>query len=104
MHATTIAFTLLVLYEMFNVFNFRSESSPIFKANILNNRYLILAVISSILLQVLVIYTPLRNIFKTVPLAFNEWLALILVSSSVLIIIEILKFLFRTYSKNKIAN
>jgi len=94
-YATTIAFTSVVIFEMFNVLNFRSETNSIFKSKIFNNKYLVLAIVSSLLLQLLVIYTPLNSIFKTVELPLTAWILIVAVSSSVLIIVEILKIFFR---------
>lgn len=71
--AQTIAFVTLVMAQLIHVFDCRSEIS-IYSRNILENKYLILAVISSILLVLPVIYMPrLQLIFKTVPLTLTDW-------------------------------
>ncbi len=71
--AQTIAFATLVMAQLIHVFDCRSEIS-IYSRNIMENKYLVLAVISSILLILPVIYMPrLQLIFKTVPLTIMEW-------------------------------
>jgi len=91
--ALTLAFTTMVMFEMFNVFNCRSERHSIFKVGAFANKYLIVAVVSSILLQIAAIYVPLfQPIFKTEPLSIFDWLVVTLISSTVLIAIEIGKF------------
>ena len=90
-YAQTMAFTVLVMLQMYNVFNTRSEKSSAFKG-IFSNKYLLLAVISSIVLQILVVYPPLNTFFKTTPLSIFDWAIVILVSSSVLIAGELVKY------------
>jgi len=97
-YATTIAFTSVVFYEMFNVLSFKSETSSVINKSIFNNKYLILAILSSIALQLLVIYTPLSSIFETSKLPLNSWLIIIAMSSSSLIVLETIK---RIFSKSK---
>jgi len=92
-YARTMAFTTLIVFQLMNAFNFKSHRS-IFKTGILNNKKLIYAVLFSFILQLIVIYTPAINIiFKVTPINAIDWLYIFLVSSSVLIFIEIRKFL-----------
>ncbi|RLE38932.1 hypothetical protein DRJ17_02440 [Candidatus Woesearchaeota archaeon] len=92
-YATTIAFCTLVFYQMFNVFNCRSEKSTIFKVK--RNNWLLLAVTSSITLQLIVIYTPLNVAFKTTQLQAFDWIVVILLSSTVLIYGELYRLMAR---------
>lgn len=71
--AQSVAFATLVLAQLIHVFDCRSSRS-IFHRNFFQNRYLILAVASSVLLLLGVLYIePLQPIFKTVPLQFRDW-------------------------------
>lgn len=71
--AQTVAFATLVLAQLIHVFDCRSSRS-IFHRNLLQNRYLVLAVLSSLILMIGVLYIPmLQPIFKTVPLHFRDW-------------------------------
>ncbi|RIX49939.1 calcium-translocating P-type ATPase, SERCA-type [Paenibacillus nanensis] len=72
-HAQTVAFATLVMAQLIHVFDCRSSRS-IFHRNPLQNKYLVLAVLSSLLLMVGVLYIEaLQPIFKTVPLGFRDW-------------------------------
>lgn len=74
----TCVFTTLVLTQLLHTYNFRFENSGIFRKNIFENKYLNLAVVVSILLQVGIIYIPwLQDIFKTAPLNAYQWLFVI---------------------------
>ncbi|MBY0204497.1 Ca2+-transporting ATPase [Paenibacillus polysaccharolyticus] len=71
--AQSVAFATLVLAQLIHVFDCRSSRS-IFHRNPLQNKYLVLAVISSVVLMLVVMYVePLQPIFKTVPLGLREW-------------------------------
>jgi Ca2+-transporting ATPase len=71
--AQTVAFATLVMAQLIHVFDCRSSRS-IFHRNILQNRYLVLAVLSSVLLLLGVVYIEaLQPIFKTVSLQAAEW-------------------------------
>jgi len=91
MYAQTMAFTTLVLFQLFNVFNLRSKDISIFRQNPFENRWLVLAVVFSILMQLIVLYTPLSTYFRIVPLQLIDWVYVILVSASVLVFGELVK-------------
>ncbi|WP_026689960.1 calcium-translocating P-type ATPase, SERCA-type [Alteribacter aurantiacus] len=82
MLAQTVAFATLVMAQLIHVFDCRSEHS-VFHRNPFENKYLVGAVISSVLLMLVVLYyPPLQSIFHTVDLSFEHWL-LILGSASI---------------------
>lgn len=71
--AQSVAFATLVMAQLIHVFDCRSSRS-IFHRNILQNRLLVIAVLSSIVLLLGVIYIePLQPIFKTMPLSLRDW-------------------------------
>ena len=88
-YARTIAFATLIIFQLFHVLNVRVRHSAFIR--LFNNKWLWLAIISSVLLQLAVIYTPLNVYFKTVPLIAVHWIYIIGISSIVLWFGEILK-------------
>ena len=88
-----MAVVVLMLFQMFNVLNCRSEKNSLFKIGVFSNKYLMGAIVISILLQLAVIYTPLAASFKTIPLSLIDWAYVILMSSTVLIFGEIIKLI-----------
>ncbi|MFC7391998.1 calcium-translocating P-type ATPase, SERCA-type [Scopulibacillus cellulosilyticus] len=75
--AQTIAFSTLVMAQLIHVFDCRSERSVLHR-NPFENIYLVLAVLSSILLLLVVMYIPvLQPVFHTVPLTLRDWLLVI---------------------------
>ncbi|MBT2708242.1 calcium-translocating P-type ATPase, SERCA-type [Pseudomonas sp. ISL-84] len=72
-YAQTVAFATLVMAQLIHVFDCRSEKS-VFSRNPFGNKYLVWAVISSLLLVLIVIYyPPLQPIFHTVPIDMRDW-------------------------------
>lgn len=87
----TMAFLTLGILELVHSFNIKSEES-IFKIGVFENKYLILALILGVLLQVIVvIINPLAEIFSLVPLTGIQWLYTILISIAPIPIVEIQK-------------
>jgi P-type Ca2+ transporter type 2C len=94
-YAQTLGFTTLVFFQLFNVFNARSDERSAFRG-LLENRWLWAAVALSALLQVAVIYLPfLQGAFNTVPLSLSDWLLCAAVGSSALWVYEIVKLIRR---------
>jgi Ca2+-transporting ATPase len=90
-YAQTMAFTTLVFFSLFIVFNARSDDRNAF-AGLFSNGWLWGAVLLSCLLQAAVIYLPfLQQAFSTVALSAGDWLRCITVASSVLWLRELSK-------------
>lgn len=80
--AQSVAFATLVMAQLIHVFDCRSSRS-IFHRNPFQNKYLVLAVLSSVVLMLAVMYIPvMQPVFKTVPLGLRDW-ALVLVMAGI---------------------
>ena len=87
----TCVFTTLVLTQLFHSYNFRFEEKGIFRKGIFENRSLNLSIMSSILLQVAIIYTPfLQKVFSTASLNLYNWIIILLSSAIPVILINII--------------
>ena len=92
--ARTMAFTNLVIAQLFFVFSCRSEQFSVFRINPVSNIYLILAVILSFFMHYLVLYLPvLQQLFKTTALTLTEWSVVVIVASSATFIVEVVQFI-----------
>jgi len=90
--ARTIAFTTLVMFQMFAVMSSRSLFPSLKKLNPLSNKWLLGAVCLSLAIQVTVIYWgPLQTIFGTVSLLAIDWLKIIGISTLGFIVMEVSK-------------
>jgi P-type Ca2+ transporter type 2C len=94
-YARTMAFTTLMLFQLFNVLNARSDEQSAFQG-LLTNPWLWGAVLLSLILQLVVVYAPpLQPAFGTVALSFGDWLLCAAVASSVLWLREASKLFVR---------
>ncbi|WP_128894979.1 calcium-translocating P-type ATPase, SERCA-type [Longirhabdus pacifica] len=76
--AQTVAFSTLVMAQLIHVFDCRSSRS-IFHRNMLENRYLVIAVLSSIALLLMVVYVDaFQPIFHTVDLNVRDWILIMI--------------------------
>jgi Ca2+-transporting ATPase len=93
--ARTMAFTTLMMFQMFNVFNCRSTWRSAL-TGLFENKWLLAAVAVSLLAQVAVIYVPFLQVaFRTVPLTGLDWAIAVGVSSLLLFGMELIKLVSR---------
>ena len=87
----TMAFLTLGILELVHSFNIKSEES-IFKIGIFENKYLIGALVLGVILQVIVVVvSPLAQVFSLVPLTGIQWLYTVLIAVAPIPIVEIQK-------------
>lgn len=98
LYAQTMAFTTLVLFQLINVFNARSDIRSAF-LDLFQNGWVWGAVLMSLLLHLLVIYLPfMQRAFSTVPLSLTDWLICFGVASTVLWLCELGKLARRHWA------
>jgi Ca2+-transporting ATPase len=92
----TVVFTVLTISQLFHSLAVRSESTSLFTQGLTSNLPMLGAVLFTVLLQMLVIYLPLFNgIFHTQPLPLFDLVVCFLLSSLVLLVVEVEKWLMR---------
>jgi Ca2+-transporting ATPase len=94
-YAQTMTFNTLMLFQIFNVVNARSDERSAF-VHLFTNRWLWRAIGLSLALQVAVVYVPfLQQAFGTVGLSGADWVRCTAVASSVLWLREANKLVTR---------
>jgi P-type Ca2+ transporter type 2C len=94
-HARTMAFTTLMIFQLFNVFNCRSAWRSAI-TGFLENKWLIGAVVVSLVTQALVIYVPvLQAAFHTAPLSAFDWAVATGMGAVLLVLMEPFKMALR---------
>ncbi len=92
--ARTAAFIVMAFSQLFNVFNMRSLRSSIFKVGLFSNTYVNIALVVSIVVQVLIIEVPaLASLFNFVSLPAHEFAGLALIPSLILVFGEVYKYI-----------
>ena len=94
--AWTISLTTLAVFQWFNAWNCRSEDRSIFSMNPFSNRFLVGATAIVLALQMLVVYSPVMQKFmRTTALGLEDWIYIVLISSSIIFVEEVRKFIYR---------
>jgi Ca2+-transporting ATPase len=84
-YARTLAFTTLVLFELYDVFCARSDEETTLHRTF-RNGWLLAAVAIGLALQLAVVYTPsLQQAFGTVPLAAADWAFCAAIAASIVL-------------------
>ena len=92
----TMIFTTLVLAQMGNALALRAHKESVFTIGILSNRLLVVAIVATVILQLLLLYTELgQRFFSTVPLSSVDLAVGFGASTIVFVAVEIEKWLTR---------
>jgi len=92
----TMVFTVLTVSQLFHALAVRSDSISIFRLGLLSNKPMLAAIGVTLLLQLAVIYLPALNaVFHTRPLPAFDLVVCLVLSSLVLVAVEIEKWLIR---------
>jgi len=104
-HARTLAVNMLVMFQIFYLFNTRYLLNPVRKPkDFVGNRYVLLAIGVAICLQLLFTYLPfLQNLFGTTGLSLSNWLLIVPLGLSVFLLVEIEKFIVRKRSDDNVG-
>lgn len=93
--AMTVAFSLFVVYQLFNAINNRANSDE-------KNKAFTYAIIGSFILQLLVVYIePLQIIFRTTAIGLVDWILIFIVGTSIFIGEYIMRKTFLKSSNSK---
>jgi Ca2+-transporting ATPase len=96
-----MAFTTLMLYQLFHAYNCRSRSRSALPG-LLENKWLLVAIAFSLGAHMLVVYVPFLQVaFHTVALSLSDWLLATGVSASLLVAMEVAKLFLRRHERRR---
>jgi len=94
--AQTMVFITLILAELVNAFNCRSDIHSLFTVGFWPNRFLVASTLLSLVIMVVVIqWQPLAHLFHTRPLEPRDWLLAAGLSLTIFPVVEVTKWLLR---------
>lgn len=101
--ARTVAVNTLVMFEIFYLFSARYLLAPsLTYQGFFGNRYVLYAIGILIAIQLSFTYlSPMQTLFATTAMSGDTWLLVILVSSTVLVLVEIEKWLLREFNTSE---
>lgn len=90
--ARTVAFSVMVISQLFHSFNCRNVNRSLFEIGAFSNKKLLLATGISLTMQIAIIYTPFfENVFRVRALGFGDWIVVFGFSSQTFIVMEMIK-------------
>jgi Ca2+-transporting ATPase len=93
LQASSLAFIAMVMFQVTNSFNAKTENDSIFKANFFNNPKLIWANLSSVIIAVIIVELPfLQTFFRTSSLSLIDWGLILAGCILITIILELEKY------------
>lgn len=96
LHLWTMTLTILAAFQWFNAWNCRSSSRSLLQMNPLGNKFLVIATVAAVLLQLLAIYQPgMQAILHTTALSARDWLVILAIAPSIVLLEEARKLLYR---------
>ncbi|MDD4250952.1 MAG: cation-transporting P-type ATPase [Candidatus ainarchaeum sp.] len=87
----TIVFLTMVMFGITNAFNFRSFQKPTLTRSLLVNKNLFYTSILVFLTSMIIIFTPINNLFEISPIKPIVIFIIILISITIIVIFDILK-------------
>lgn len=90
--ARSLALTTIIIFELFKALGVKSERP--FSKNLFSNKWLNLACLFSLALQLIILYTPLNTAFKVKPLDLTDWILVIGSSLVAFVIMEVSKMFY----------
>lgn len=102
--ALTMAYATLGLIQLLHAFNVKSVYQSVFKVGLFRNKTFNWAIpVAFILLMATIVVPGFNNLFHVSHLSFTQWLAVIVGSSLIVVLVEIVKAIQRALGKDKDA-
>jgi magnesium-transporting ATPase (P-type) len=87
--AQTVALSTMVIFQMFQAGNARSDTRSLFRMNPLGNPFLFASVVAALAIHVAALYLgPTQLILRVEPIAVEAWIRIFLVASTLLVAME----------------
>jgi Ca2+-transporting ATPase len=92
--ARTVAVTTMVFFQFFQAWNSRSETQSVFRIPFFSNPFLFFGLLAAFFVHLAAIYLPsLQWLLQMESLSGDEWLRILIVSSTIIVVVEIDKWL-----------
>ena len=102
--ALTMAYATLGLIQLLHAFNVKSVYQSVFKVGLFRNKTFNWAIpVAFILLMATIVVPGLNNLFHVSHLSFTQWLAVMVGSFLIVVLVEIVKAIQRALGKDKYA-
>ncbi len=99
--AQTVALTTMVVFQVFQAGNSRSETDSVFRRNPFSNKLLFVATIAALSIHVAALYLPpTQYVLRVEPIELGAWLRIVAMATTILIAMELHKALRQRSSRS----
>jgi magnesium-transporting ATPase (P-type) len=103
--ARNMTLLLMVLFENVHVLNSRSEHQSIFKQYFFGNKFLLFGMLAAQGIHIMAMYAPgLRELLELSPVSLQQWLGLLGIALSLIVVDELHKYFLHKYFLHKHKN
>jgi magnesium-transporting ATPase (P-type) len=90
--AQTVALTTMVVFQVFQAGNSRSETESVFRRNPFSNKFLFLATVAALGIHVAALYLPpTQYLLRVEPIEPGAWLRIVVIATSIFVAMELHK-------------
>jgi magnesium-transporting ATPase (P-type) len=90
--AQTVALTTMVVFQVFQAGNSRSETESVFRRNPFSNKFLFVATTAALGIHVAALYLPpTQYLLRVEPIEPGAWLRIVVIATSILVAMELHK-------------
>jgi Ca2+-transporting ATPase len=94
--AQTVALTTMVVFQVFQAGNSRSETESVFRRNPFSNRFLFFATAAALGIHIAALHLPpTQYVLRVEPIGIEAWARLVIVATSIIVAMELHKALRR---------
>ncbi len=92
--AQTVALTTMVVFQVFQAGNARSETESVFRRNPFSNKFLFVATAAALGIHVAALYLPATQyVLRVEPIGLDAWVRLVVTATSIIVAMELHKAL-----------
>ncbi|TFH20705.1 MAG: HAD family hydrolase [Acidimicrobiales bacterium] len=92
--ARTVALTTMVIYQVFQAGNSRSETESVFRRSPLSNPFLLSATVAAVGVHILALHLPfMQYVLRVEPIGLGAWIRIVVMATTIIIAMELHKLL-----------
>ena len=94
--ARTVALTTMVIYQVFQAGNSRSETESVFRRSPLSNPFLLVATVAAVGVHTLALHLPFTQyVLRVEPIGLDAWIRVVVMATTIIVAMELHKRLRR---------
>ena len=94
--ARTVALTTMVVFQVFQAGNTRSETESVLRRSPFSNPFLLIATVAALSVHIAALYLPVTQyVLRVEPIGLDAWIGIVAMATSIIVAMELDKFVRR---------